>query len=206
MTRPATRRLLLAATLATGLLLAGCDQNHDGIDDQTGKPVTVAQPVADTSTSGGCDPHGFGPLSGCHGAQQPTQRSRFVPDPGVDAAWIKQAAIHEAGHEAVAEEQGRTVDSVTIYPDGSGQTFTTGGPTDQLSMVTRKVAGRVAAGTLDGADKDYSEIADLLADLPPTDADRVVREAEGIAARIVAKRAGQIDTDAAELVKYGSLS
>jgi hypothetical protein len=58
----------LAAFTAATLLLAGCDADGDGLDDQTGQPVTTG---AQGNDSPDCDPDGFGPLSGCGGEAAP---------------------------------------------------------------------------------------------------------------------------------------
>lgn len=55
----------LAALTAGTLLLAGCDADGDGIDDQTGQPVASAPTAQEAGPADGCDPNGFGPLSGC---------------------------------------------------------------------------------------------------------------------------------------------
>lgn len=60
------------AAIAAGLvLLAGCDADGDGVDDDTGKPVASASADQAASPAGGCDPSGFGPLSGCDDAGGP---------------------------------------------------------------------------------------------------------------------------------------
>lgn len=63
--RRTTTALLAAAALT---LLAGCDRDGDGIDDETGRPVPAisSHKDADPGTGqSGCDPAGWGPLSGC---------------------------------------------------------------------------------------------------------------------------------------------
>lgn len=212
--------LITAAALAAGMLaLTGC------------QPTTGAAPAPVGAGQTGCDPAGWGPLSGCD-TQEPQQPapvpaggdtgcdpagwgpladdcaapqadSLFVPDPGVDPAWIATAARHEAGHKAAADEYGWPVASVDIYPDGSGYTSVWGFRwKDPQQRVVLLLAGEVASGTSSGTGKDRDEIDEITAAHLEVDPDAAYAEA----IRIVTAHADQIDQDAAVLRDEGHLS
>lgn len=189
--------------------VADCDPSGFGPLSGCGSSDTTEQAAEPASATGGCDPSGFGPLSGCAGDQGSAQDQDDTPGfalaDGVDPASLPWRIRHELGHKVVAEEFGGVVGSVTLYPDGSGYTHISWFPGDRVELVTVKVAGAVAARTTEGADTDYADVADLLADLPPEEADRVVREAEAHARRIVAERSAEIDRLAADLLADGEL-
>lgn len=115
----------MAAVLVVSL--AGCDQDGDGVDDQTGKPVTGVTPTRvapedfpTRDTSGpppeddglfGCDQSGWGPLSGCDStpinsdASWPGagELSDILDDssPGGVATWIVTDKYHADGKNCV---------------------------------------------------------------------------------------------------------
>lgn len=207
-----TRRLLLAAGLSTALLLAGCDADGDGYDDQTGQPVAQGQP------SSGCDPDGFGPFSGCDattGRDTPSGDGTpgLVPDDGVSRDRLALAARHEAGHKAVADEYGWWVMWGTVRPDGSGKIQVWGFMwKDPQLRLTMYYAGPIACGdestgygtSKTKGDFDYAE--EILDRYPVDQANRMEETARAEAARIVNAHADQIDLDAADLLDDGRLS
>lgn len=209
-TRRGIRALAAAAAVATALLLSGCDADGDGIDDETGQPVAVAAPTGDTSSRDGtqCDPHGFGPLSGCSGSAENQDEPTFAPDDEVTAQDMAETARHEAWHLAAARCSGWRIVSSELHPDGSGSTATevpAGAPLNQVLMLD--VAGAVADGTDEYSLDDLSQAGAAMgdADIPPPDRDRLVAEARAEAARCAATRADEIDRDAADLLKDGEL-
>lgn len=181
--------LIVAAATMSVLLLTGCD------------PTTTASGGAATI---GCDPHGFGPLSGCDSG--PNTSSGFTPDPGVTAHDIADAAKHEAAHKAVGDALGLPLRSCVINSDGSGRTDLWGEPDNPTDYIAYEAAGQVAVpATSDRADADNSKITEILDGIPAKDRVRVRHAGFAEAARIIAQRSRQIAGDAAQLRATGSL-
>lgn len=219
MSATTTRRLLLASLIAGALLLAGCDADGDGYDDETGEPVPALQ-----DSGAGCGPGGVQWLCGADTdeAHEPEPRAEdSYPsgcgpggvqwlcgdlEPEVDPEWRVMMARHEAGHAAIAREYGWGIVSARLTPDGSGKVTVWGflwkDPQQRLVML---FAGAAAAGTTAGAEGDDALAEEILDRFPGDERDQIEDAARAEAARIVAKRSDEIDRDAAGLLENGRI-
>lgn len=216
-----------AATGASGSASASsCDPHgmpiFGGCPDGSSAPTPEAAPATQEAPApqGSCDPHGMPILqpAGCSGGSKgQNSPAAFVPDSGVTASDIAGAATHEAGHKAVADQYGWTVNSCVIHPDGSGETdvhFPSGATPTQMAALYW--AGVVAApDTAEGAGafsspgdgSDMDKLLTVLHGLPnPKNGPAVSAAGHREAERIVAKHASQIRRDAAKLRATGSVS
>jgi hypothetical protein len=195
--------VLAGCTGATGRASGGCDPSGMSFGNANGcggsGHASSAKPA---SYSNGCDPSGFGPLSGCSGGGATSSGAPFHCDPDADCAL---SARHEAGHKAVADEYGWSVESVTISPDGDGATTVRVPCSCPEQRVVLALAGAVSAGTAFGAEDDFASANDDLKTVPKRQWAQVKAHAQGDAERIVAKRRAQIDRDAAQLRETGRL-
>lgn len=224
--------LIAAAGVATSLLLAGCEPATGQQDDASisgscdpngfgpfsgcGDKGTTEQATEPASSTDGCDPSGFGPFSGCGDTEQntaiPDDGSSFERDSNVSAERMAIAARHESGHYWYAKDQGWSVISAKIRPDGSGAVYVFGlklKPAQQ--QLAFYYAGAAAAGTEEGywgtseqkGDSDYAE--DILDRYPVDEATRMEEAARAEASRVVASRSAEINRDAADLLEDGEL-
>lgn len=208
-----TRSVLLLLLSLVAVALCGCDNDHDGYDDQTGQPVTS---ISDSDSG-----HTNCPESGVRWLQPDYCRSNgtndgssgLVPDEGVSQEWLALVARHEAGHKAVADEYGWRLRSVKISTDGSGYTKLAGfgWPCKcPVQIVAYMLGGEVASGmgSFDddpSTNDDWTHIEKFLADFTEDEAARIEDDAYTEADRIVTERSAEIDRDAATLLRTGRL-
>ncbi|MGH3611385.1 MAG: hypothetical protein ACRDRK_01935 [Pseudonocardia sp.] len=116
----------------------------------------------------------------------------------------REAARHEAGHMAAARYVGGRVTSARLNPDGGGYVEARI-PDTPRARVAFLLAGAEAAGTTRGAEDDFAAVDRELARLSGGERHQVLRDARSDARRIVSRRAGEIERDAARLQERGRL-
>lgn len=120
------------------------------------------------------------------------------------AGSVPKSARHEAGHMAAARYVGGRVTSARLKPDGGGYVEARI-PDNPRARVAFLLAGAEAAGTTRGAGDDFAAVDRELARLSGGERHQVLRDARSDARRIVSRRAGEIERDAARLQERGRL-